>query len=94
MAKAFLVEHRLRAHRADGAPVTEPTSAFAALWLRYPAQGRAWRLHGGWMCACYASRTPALERPCGAGAVWPRARAICAATARPSWSMTASTATP
>jgi hypothetical protein len=94
MAKAFLVEQRLRAHRADGAPVTEQTGACEALWIRYPAQGSAWRLNGGWMCACYASRTPALERPCGAGAVWPRARAICAATARPSWSMTASTATP
>src|SRR2546430_14109685 len=47
MAKAFLVEHRLRAHRADGAPVLEPTGACAAVWIRYPAQGRAWRLNGG-----------------------------------------------
>ena len=47
MAKAFLVEQRLRVYGADGAPVTEPTGAFAALWLRYPAQGRAWRLNGG-----------------------------------------------
>jgi hypothetical protein len=47
MAKAFLVAQRLRAHRADGAPVTKQTGAWEALWLRYPAQGSAWRLNGG-----------------------------------------------
>ena len=47
MAQACLVAQRLRAHRADGAPVTEQTGACAAVWIRYPAQGRAWRLHGG-----------------------------------------------
>jgi hypothetical protein len=47
MAKAFLVEQRLRAYRADGAPVTEQTGALEALWLRYPAQGSAWGLNGG-----------------------------------------------
>ena len=31
MAKAFLVEQRLRAYRADGAPVTEQTGALEAL---------------------------------------------------------------
>jgi hypothetical protein len=37
MAKAFLVEQRLRAHRADGEPVTEQTGTFAAWWIRDPA---------------------------------------------------------
>jgi hypothetical protein len=31
MAKACLVEQRLRTHRADGAPVAAPTGAWAAL---------------------------------------------------------------
>ena len=41
MAQAFLMEQRLRAHRADGEPVTEHTGAFEAVWIRYPAQGSA-----------------------------------------------------
>jgi hypothetical protein len=47
MAQACLVEQRLRAHRADGEPVTAPTGACAAMWIRFPAQGSAWRLTGG-----------------------------------------------
>ena len=47
MAQACLVAQRLRAHRADGEPVTEPTGACAAVWICYPAQGRAWRRNGG-----------------------------------------------
>jgi hypothetical protein len=48
MAQTCLVAQRLRAHRADGEPVTEHTGACAAVWIRYPAQGSAWRLTGGW----------------------------------------------
>jgi hypothetical protein len=47
MAQACLVAPRLRAHRADGAPVPAQTGACAAVWIRYPPQGSAWRLTGG-----------------------------------------------
>ena len=33
MAKACLVAQRLRAHRADGAPVPEQTGACTAVWI-------------------------------------------------------------
>jgi len=66
-------------------------------WATPGVEPSAWRglrgTRGRWRSACYASGMPASAPVGGARAVRPRTRAICAATARPSWSSTASTAT-